>query len=346
MKISNKKLLQYPTISVVLPTFNSAVTVEKCLKSVRDQNYPQKSIEIIIVDGGSRDKTKEIVSKYKVKWIDVDPKKQNVELNKSIGIQKAQGDLLLFLDHDNVLQNNKLISEMVKPFVEHADMVGVETLRYHYDKSSSLLDKYIALFAVTDPLAFYLGKADRLPYIFDKPDKKYKMVDYGDYYVVNFTESNLPTIGANGFMIRRKTLVRYGNASPGKFYHIDVNVDLIRHGYNTYAFVKDSVSHLGGRGSVINYLTRRMFFMKQYYFNEENAISRSKRRYALYEKKDFWKLIAFIIISLTFIVPIVDSLRGYLKVRDSAWFIHPILCFGFVVIYGYVIIEHQIKSWV
>src|SRR5205085_1011084 len=105
----------------------------------------------------------------------------------------------------------------------------------------TLLDRYIALFGVNDPLPWYLGKADRMSFIYGEYYKKYNPKDCGDYYLVNFTPNNIPTIGANGFMVRRKTLLKNADTRPGKFFPIDVNVDLIRKGFNTYAFVKDSI---------------------------------------------------------------------------------------------------------
>lgn len=335
--------MRYPTISVITPTFNSNATIAACLESVRKQNYPQENIEIVIIDGGSTDNTREIVSKYKVNLIKVAPDKQNVEYNKSIGIQKAKGELLLMLDHDNILENKNLLQKMVEPFAENKNLVGVETLRYGYNKNSTLLDRYVALFGVTDPLAFYLGKADRMSYMHDGYSKKYHPKDCGDYFLVHFTKENMPTIGANGFLVKKKVLVDNADVVPGRFFPIDVNMDLVRKGFDTYAFVKDSILHLAAHGSVLYYLWRRMFFMKQYYLSDKNISLKKARRYSVYEKKDFWKLIYFILISLTILVPLFDSIRGYRKIHDIAWFIHPILCFGFVWIYGYVMIEHQLK---
>lgn len=335
--------MKNPIISVIIPTFNSSATIDRCLQGVRKQDYPQENVEIIIVDGGSSDNTREIVSKYKVKLILVDPNKQNVEYNKAIGIQKSKGELLLMLDHDNILPNKNLLKKMIQPFFDHMEVVGVETLRYGYDPKNTLLDRYVALFGVADPLAFYIGKADRVSFIYDSYYKKYHPEDCGDYYLVHFTKDNIPTIGANGFIIRKEILVKHANASPGNFFPTDVNVDLIRKGFDTYAFVKDSIVHLTGHGNVLNYLKRRMLFMRQYYLSEKNIYLQKSRRYCLYEKKDFWKLLFFIVASLTFVIPVIDSIRGYKKIHDLAWFVNPILCFGFVLIYGYVMIEHQFK---
>ena len=338
--------MKYFKISVIIPTFNSQKTIEQALKSIRLQNYPQDKIEIIIIDGGSTDETKKIVKKYNVRLLITDPKKQNVEYNKSVGIKQAKGELLLMIDHDNILPHKDLLKKMVLPFIEDKEMVGVETLRYHYDKSLSMLDRYFALFAVTDPLAFYLRKADRLSFIYEDYYKKYNPIDKGKYYLVKFDKNNIPTIGANGFLVNRKILIENANISPEKYFPIDVNVDLIRKGFNTYAFIKDSITHVAGHGNVGFYLKRRMMFMKQYYLSENNISLQNARRYSVYERKDLLGLIYFILISLTLIVPFIDSIRGFVKIRDSAWFIHPILCFGFVIMYGYVILDHQASAYI
>lgn len=337
--------MRNPEITVVIPTFNSVKTIDRCLSSIRKQSYSQKQIEIIIVDGGSSDNTKKHVKKYNVRIIDVDPKKQNVELNKSIGIKNAKGDLLFMLDHDNILPNKHVLQKMVKPFRDHKDMVGVETLRYRFDHRNTLLDRYFALFGVTDPLAFYLGKADRMSYLYDAYDNKYNPRDYGEYFLVHFVPGKIPTIGANGFLINRKILIKNADMREGHFFPIDVNVDLINKGFDTYAFTKDSITHIAGHGNILYYFKRRAMFVKQYYFNDINSSMRRMRRYSVYEKGDFLHLLFFIIISITFIIPLIDSFRGYLKVRDLAWFIHPIMCFGFVILYGYVIIDHQVSRY-
>ena len=335
----------YPTITVVVATYNSGSTIARCLASVRMQSYPQEKISIIIVDGGSSDDTRAIVKAYDIDLIAVDPKKQNAEYNKSLGISKATGEILFLLDHDNILPHKNWLKRMVEPLQKHPDVVGVETLRYRYDPDTSLLDRYFSLFGALDPLAWYLGKADRLSYIYDTYKLFGEATDHGNYYTVIFSSQEIPTLGANGFLIRRKLLLKHANAAPGKFFHIDVNVDLIRKGYNTYAFVKDDILHLSGYGTVWYFLKRRMLFMQQYYLSESTMTLQRERRYSVYEPKDTAKLLGFIFISLTIVVPLIDSIRGWKKIHDPAWFLHPFLCFGIATLYGYVIIKHQISLY-
>ncbi len=50
------------TISIIIPTLNSARTLKDCLDSIAIQDYPKDKIEIIIADGGSTDDTMAIIN--------------------------------------------------------------------------------------------------------------------------------------------------------------------------------------------------------------------------------------------------------------------------------------------
>ncbi len=61
MKKNSKKKI--PLITIITVCLNSEKNIRKCLKSVAAQNYPKKKIEHIVIDGGSKDKTIEILKK-------------------------------------------------------------------------------------------------------------------------------------------------------------------------------------------------------------------------------------------------------------------------------------------
>lgn len=332
--------MQFPTISVVIATHNAQNTIEKCLVSLRNQYYPQRNIEIIVADGASTDNTLRTVKKYADTIIPVAPDKQNAEYNKGIAVRKANCELLLMIDHDNVLPHREWLTSMVRPLLEHEEIVGVETLRYHYDPTFSLLDRYFALFGAGDPLAFYLGKSDRLAFIYDTYNLYGKAKDLGAYYIVQFSPAHIPALGANGFLIRRKMLTKYAQIDEDHFFHIDVNVDLIHKGFNKYAFIKDDIIHLTGYKSIPSFLYRRKLFMQQFHFQ-----THANRRYSVFMPQDKWRLLVFIFFAATFIKPTFDATRGYLKIHDIAWFLHPILCFALLMIYGYTTIKMQITEY-
>lgn len=332
---------ELPSVSCIIATYNSSDTIKECLTSLFFQNYPKDKLEVIIVDGGSKDKTLEILKRFKIRLYKVPPKKQEAEYNKGTGILHAKNELILLIDADNVLPHNNWLRKMIKPLVENQDIIGSEILRFHYDKKDNILDRYFALLGGVDPVPYYLGKDSKLSFAFDKYNLLGESKDMGDYYLVKFSGKRIPMIGANGFVLRRK-LLKFAKADPGNFFHSDINYDIIQKGFNTYAFVKDDIIHLK-RTKVsyfIKFLLRRKYIMETQYFERIK-----RRRHAVYvPETDNLYLIKYIIYSLTFIKPTFDAIRGYTKVHDIAWFLHPIICLSFLIVYSWAVAARTIKK--
>jgi len=96
---TNKK---FPLISVVIATFNSGRTIEKCLSSIKGETYP--NLEIIVVDGLNYDsqeqkKCKAIIERY-AKYYQDGPERS---IQRNRGIQEAQGEYVLVIDQDMYL---------------------------------------------------------------------------------------------------------------------------------------------------------------------------------------------------------------------------------------------------
>jgi len=335
----DKKTENFLSISIVIATFNSERTIKKSLESIKKQHYPKNKIETIIVDGGSKDNTLDIAKEYSVKIFKTPKHLQNAEYNKGVGVNKAKNEIVLLLDHDNILPHEKWLEKMILPFMENKDIVGVEPMRFYYDSNMTILDRYFALLGGNDPVAYYLGKDSHLSWAFDKYNLYGKSKDVGKYYIVEFSPDKVPALGGNGAAIRRKLLLKEAKADPKNFFHIDVNVDLINKGFNKYGIFKDSIIHLTNN-KLIPFLLRRKYFIEKYHFQDID-----KRRYSIYEpSKDKWNLLKYIIISITFIKPLYDSIKGYVKIHDIAWFIHPFMCFAMVILYGYPTIKEGVKN--
>lgn len=334
--LSDNSLL---SISIIIATFNSERTLELCLKKVKEQNYPQDKIEIILADGGSKDRTLEIAKKYKVKVLNVDPEKQNAEYNKGVGLAAAKNEIVLFLDHDNIIPHREWLKHIISPFLEDKEIIGVEPLRFHYDRKMTLLDRYFSLLGGSDPVVYYLGKDSHLSWAFDKYNLLGRAKDRGTYYAVEFSREQIPALGGNGAAMRRRILLEESKSDPDNFIHTDVVADLIRSGHNKYGIIKDTIIHLTNN-KIFPFLKRRKYFIEKYQFEDMN-----KRRYHIYDsRKDKMKLIKYIIFSSTFIIPTLEALRGFYKVRDYAWFLHPFMCFAFLVIYPAAVIKGGMKS--
>ena len=85
-------------VSVIIPTKNSSRTIQKCLQSVAGQSY--QNLEILIVDGKSTDDTVKISQEYKANIFILEVERT---FAKNFASRKANGEYLLFLDSDMVL---------------------------------------------------------------------------------------------------------------------------------------------------------------------------------------------------------------------------------------------------
>ena len=97
------------TISVVIPTFNRAEVVGEAIESVLAQTYP--SVEVIVVDDGSTDSTVDLLeerygSEPHVRVIAAEH--GGVSQARNVGIEAATGELLAFLDSDDLMRPSKL----------------------------------------------------------------------------------------------------------------------------------------------------------------------------------------------------------------------------------------------
>src|SRR6266540_1724223 len=90
-----------PKVSIITPSFNQGQFLEESIRSVLEQDYP--SIEYIIVDGGSRDNSVEIIQKYQHRltwWVSEKDKGHADALNK--GFSHATGEILAWLNSDDI----------------------------------------------------------------------------------------------------------------------------------------------------------------------------------------------------------------------------------------------------
>lgn len=98
-----------PLISVIVPTKNSAATLEACLKSIKEQTY--HPIELIVVDNHSSDATREMAKQFTDEVLVKGPERC---AQRNYGAARASGRYLLMIDSDMELNRNVVKSCSVK----------------------------------------------------------------------------------------------------------------------------------------------------------------------------------------------------------------------------------------
>lgn len=105
-----------PLVSVVVPTFDGEAFVRETLDSVLAQEYAP--FEVIVCDDGSRDGTLAILESYGSRIRLVRQRNQGVAAARNRAAEEAHGELIAFLDHDDVWERN-LLATLVPLIVEH-----------------------------------------------------------------------------------------------------------------------------------------------------------------------------------------------------------------------------------
>lgn len=102
-----------PMVSIVVPVYNQEKYIRECLESVITQTY--HNWELILVDNNSTDKSMKICKEYaasdgRIKLFE--EKKQGVSHARNMGISRAEGDYIMFIDPDDTVENS-FLSDML-----------------------------------------------------------------------------------------------------------------------------------------------------------------------------------------------------------------------------------------
>ena len=101
--------IEWPKITIVTPSFNQGQFIEETIRSIVLQNYP--NLEYIIMDGGSKDNTLEIIDKYRP-WINIVVSEKDGGQSDALikGFDKSSGKILNWINSDDILCENALFN--------------------------------------------------------------------------------------------------------------------------------------------------------------------------------------------------------------------------------------------
>jgi len=130
-----------PTVSVIVPVVNAEATIKDLLDSLIEVDYDKGKLDVIVVDGGSTDRTRDIVQMYRVKL--VLESRRGINVARNAGVRNSQGEIVAFTDADCAVPKD-WIKRIVENFKDpNVGCLGGSVSRYKDDFISIYADNSI-----------------------------------------------------------------------------------------------------------------------------------------------------------------------------------------------------------
>ena len=296
-------------LSIVIPTYNEEKDIEKCLKSIADQNYPKNLIEVIVVDNYSYDNTLKIAKSFS-KSINVKilmNKIKDAEVSKKIGFDNSSGEFFMYLDADMRFSESNFVKKMLFPFNDQK--IAGNFVKFVVNKNHPPL---------TRTLSYDEFQRDPIFRFFTIGINKIVREKRKNYWMCYCDSNNIPP---QGLMIYRKKLILDYIKNKKQLIDNEIPAVLVENGYRYFAFVPDTgVEHIILR-SLKELWKKRLRNLKRTYYPNIN-----ERRFKWINwKKDWPRVGIWLIYTNILIFPIINAVYKSIKYRDFCFLNEPIL---------------------
>ncbi|MGB4966503.1 MAG: glycosyltransferase [Microgenomates group bacterium] len=299
-----------PLLSIIIPTLNNERDMPVLMKSISAQTYPKNRIELLVLDGGSKDKTTQIAKKYRAKVFH--NKDVMAEPGVNLGMEKAKGDLMMILAVDNIYEDKRAFEKIVSVFEDPSIFAAFP--KHDSNKSDNLFTTYHNTF--TDPFNHFVYGDSANGRTFSRV---YKTITSNDIYdVYDYNSNPMPPMiaFAQGITVRGS----YRRSKQDAFDDISPIIKLIK-SKKKIAFVHSV--------SLMHHTTRDIHhFIRKQRWATHNAISKTdygiSYRTNFIPKKNQTRMKLWPVYAFSIIGPIAVSFFGLIRDKNMIWLFHPI----------------------
>ena len=167
--------MNFPKISIVIPSYNQGQYIEETILSVINQHYP--NVELFVVDGGSTDNSVEVIKKYAQHfswWVSEKDNGQSEAINK--GLNRATGEIITWINSDDLLTPGSLhkVAGHFFDLPEETGLIHGGVIKFRGDLEVETrftylppcLESYLSGMAFSQPSAFFRKKyLDRVGFL-------------------------------------------------------------------------------------------------------------------------------------------------------------------------------------
>ena len=296
-------------ISVIMPTLNSARTIEESLKSIRNQHFDQGKVEILIIDAGSTDETINIANKYDCTILQNERKLP--EFAKQIGFEKARGEWAIFIDSDEMFTNMDSFSERIILLNKYPKIKNLVSTGMRCKQGEIGINRYAN--RIADPFSWFVYRFngyDRMKSM----KKAFHHKQVGNAEVFSFKKSDyIPLYDAlgNTFHLETARYIYEKENRPDNFVANIFENMAVETGYVAILY-DDYVVHDPGLTEKI-YKSKMIWRIKNNLFNDEGVgfSGRLKRKGYLTKRKYL-----YILYSVTLIPVLLDGISLSIENKD------------------------------
>jgi len=208
-------------LSIIIPIYNVEHYVEKCLRCLEDQDIPKDDYEIICINDGSPDNSREVVIRLQKEFDNIfliDQENQGVARARNNGIDKAIGQYLVFIDPDDYVESNSFSAIIKKSEDVQAQVsfLGFTVLNEDGTMRKQIFNKEESEKVYKGIEAYYLARGDG----YTDPDRMWGVLFEKDF--INFNRcrylADVPYLEDGEFIARILCLAERCIFYGGMFY--------------------------------------------------------------------------------------------------------------------------------
>ena len=152
-------------LSIIIPMYNVATYVERCIRSLEDQDIPKEEYELICVNDGSPDNCREIVEQLQQEFSNIvliNQENQGVSIARNNAMDRASGKYLLMIDPDDYVDNNSLSRVLKTPdeYQAQVSFLGFSFLNEDSSLGKAVLNEVQMGKVFPGTEAYYIARGD------------------------------------------------------------------------------------------------------------------------------------------------------------------------------------------
>lgn len=331
---------ELPKVSIMIATYNSEKLLPRTLDAIRSQTYPSEKVEVLIVDGGSKDKTIEIAKQYRCTVLYND-KTEPVNA-KLIGLKNATGKYFITIDHDEVIENPNSILWKVNALRENPDCKVALCSGYKRPQDYPKLNQYISEFG--DPFSLFMYGFSKDYVYLEKTLRKYYEIkqETENYLKVSFENMKKQPIFelcCLGTMIDREYFVKIPSACEKGSVMVHFFYIMLEQGQDSIVLIKnDPLTHYSV-DSLKAYIPKiKWRICNNIHFQNmgENGFSGRLK----YQKNLVYKQLLFVPYTVSCIVPFLHSISLAVTRKNGIYLLHMFLCWYVLI---QIVIQYALK---